>query len=671
MKVFKRNGVEQDFDDNKIMTAIQKANDSVPTGEQMNEKQMEAVIETVHGMLNGVTSIKVEDIQDIVEKALVKNNQYAIAKSYIIYRNNKLNAKQFTETEEQIISVVAGDNTELRSENANKHIDINSTVRDYIAGVCCKAIAEKMLPKHIVEAHKKKWIHFHDMDYSPLQHLHNCDLLNIENMLQNGFQMGDVHIDKPKKFSTACNLLAQINLQVSSSQYGGQTVSWAHLIPFVKESRASASSFIDEVWAKLPLLARILLKPIAGRLKTYLIERITRYDIYTGVKTYQYQTLSGYTANGQTPFVTNVLNLREAETQEELDDMALVFEEILKRRLKGVKDKSGKYVGPLFPKLIYFTCDGLNLEPEDPYYYLTKLAARCIALRMQPDIMSEKKTREIKRGQLIPVMGCLDYSEKVELSTSTGRIGALVDQLRQIYQNGNTKIKIRSVGKKSEIIDVSKLDIHIKDGVNYVKLKAVVVNHGVSDWYRVTYQNHRSRQHFLCTSDHPLPVKGGQVKVVKDLTLEDRLISCLDPNDTFKILEVEPLTYVADSFDVTTESGYFNINQSVRSHNCRSALAGVWEDVRMPADTKFHWQWIDDENITYPNAPGANFNYKRGFGEYSTLPINSIEYHSGKRFAINFQGNTGWLKEIDEIRNEFVITKPKVYGRFKHWRNIC
>ncbi|MCQ2209118.1 MAG: ATP cone domain-containing protein [Paludibacteraceae bacterium] len=494
MKVYKRNGEEQDFCLDKIIAAIKKANNSVSTSDRMKDNEVQKVVSTVQEYLTAFNSVKVEDIQDLVEKALMKHNKYIVAKSYILYRNEKLTKKKFTENEEKVLSIVSGGNSEMRAENANKHIDVNCTVRDYIAGTLCKSLAEKILPKKIVEAHKKKWIHFHDMDYSPVMNLTNCCLINADDMLQNGFQMGDVYIEKPRRFSTAANLLAQINAQVASAQYGGQTVSWAHLVPFVESTRNAYKAQLQDFFAETPCFIRWVVKPFYKRLA----ELFTRHDIYTGIKTYQYQTLSCYTSNGQTPFVSNVLNLREAETEQEQKDLAVIIEEILKRRLKGVKDKSKQFVGPLFPKLLYFTCDGLNVNSEDPYYYLTKLAAKCISLRMQPDIMSEKQNREVKSGQMIACMGC------------------------------------------------------------------------------------------------------------------------------------------------------------------RSFLAPVWEEISVPATTKFHWQLVEDSNVQYQGAPGKNFDYNRGFGTYSTIPTNAAP----GEVVINFRGNSGWVKSYDAGTDEFLLIVPKTYGRF-------
>jgi len=698
MRVIKRNESEQDFCLDKIEKAIRKANSTVSPDEQMNDEAIQKVINTVLKKLTGFNSVKVEDIQDFVEQALVRHNKYSVAKSYILYRDKKRQSKKFTGNEEKIMSLLDGTSS-LRGDNANKHIDDNASIRDYIAGIMCKGLANKVIPKDIVKAHNEGIIHWHDADYSPIQPLHNCfgpsqkfitdkgirkfsdfingekvivkdylgsfreatvhiyepqklynitfvrkkgtgartvvatadhkwllsdgnfttslkvgdklwqtngpdvkqeietiddarawcmgfvvgdgsdqtpheqlhmtcrlcgsknkyahifekagyrmkclsngdmvpytkykskqdflngrcwrylstkhkallfeglyaadgrtkdysiqtsdsrvielieecagmagyfitikrdgynstnykenryycyfkflppqkndsywivksiesfrrgnpsvnvycvnepithtftlengiitgncDVYDLENMFEHGFVMGDTLIEPNGEtpFRTMVNLAAQIALLISGRQYGGQTMSWIHLVPYINQSRkVIRKNIINDA------------KNIGVEITEEQIVRLTeiklREEVSEGVKIYQYQVLCHSSANGQTPFVSNNLCLREAQTQQELDDFAMLIEEVLKRRIKGVKDASGQYISPLFPKLLYWTCDGLNVKKSDPYYYLTELAAECIAKRMQPDIVSEKMTREVKQGQIIPMMGC-------------------------------------------------------------------------------------------------------------------------------------------------------------------------------------------------------------------------------------------------------------------------
>ena len=405
MKVYKRNGAEQDFCLDKIINAIKKANNAVSDDGKLTDEQFDKVVATVEKYLEPFDTVKVEDIQDLVEKALMKHNRYEIAKAYILFRDKKQNQKLYDDVDEQVLAITKGESAELRGDNANKHIDVNSSIRDYIAGTECKSLAQKMLDKSIITAHKKGWLHYHDMDYSPVMPLHNCDVFNIEDMLDNGFMMNDTKITRPRRFSTAANLAAQINLIISGSQYGGQTFSWAPLAKYVESTRVDCKIELLSILSVLPKWLAFILKPWYNKMVEVMVKR----DVHVGIKTYQYQVLCHQSSNGQTPFVSNVINLREAMGEREQKDLAFIIEEILKRRTKGVLDKLGKPMPPLFPKLLYYTCDGLNVKKGDPYFYLTELAAKCITVRMQPDIISEKKNREVKKGQMIPCMGCRSF----------------------------------------------------------------------------------------------------------------------------------------------------------------------------------------------------------------------------------------------------------------------
>lgn len=405
MKVYKRNGAEQDFCLDKIINAIKKANNAVSDDGKLTDEQFDKVVATVEKFLEPFDTVKVEDIQDLVEKALMKHNRYEIAKAYILFRDKKQNQKLYDDVDEQVLAITKGESAELRGDNANKHIDVNSSIRDYIAGTECKSLAQKMLDKSIITAHKKGWLHYHDMDYSPVMPLHNCDVFNIEDMLDNGFMMNDTKITRPRRFSTAANLAAQINLIISGSQYGGQTFSWAPLAKYVESTRVDCKIELLTILSVLPKWLAFILKPWYNKMVEVMVKR----DVHVGIKTYQYQVLCHQSSNGQTPFVSNVINLREAMGEREQKDLAFIIEEILKRRTKGVLDKLGKPMPPLFPKLLYYTCDGLNVKKDDPYFYLTELAAKCITVRMQPDIISEKKNREVKKGQMIPCMGCRSF----------------------------------------------------------------------------------------------------------------------------------------------------------------------------------------------------------------------------------------------------------------------
>lgn len=384
---------------------------------------LDKVIETTQKFLKPFDTVTVEDISDLIERSLMKHNSFEVAKEFITYRDNKRRSSKFTDTELKVLSVIDGTNEELRGDNANKHIDLNSSARDYIAGTVCKSIADKILPADIAKAHKEGYIHWHDKDYSPVMHMTNCGLVNVEDMVKNGSQMGDLRIDSPRKASTSGNIFSQFSLIVSGQQYGGQTMTISAMLPVMKTTRvASASEYaaelldvdyrafskcesVDEVYNEYRKRASVFSRKSRKQFDK-IVEKKTRHDVHVGIKTYAWQILCHHSSNGQSPFTSLVLNLREAEDIQEQKDLAFLIEEVLDRRIKGVTGANGKSITPLFPKLLYWTCDGLNVNPGDPYYYLTKKAAKCITMRMAPDINSEKMCRKIKNGQWIPSMGC-------------------------------------------------------------------------------------------------------------------------------------------------------------------------------------------------------------------------------------------------------------------------
>ena len=396
MKVRKLGGREEDFTIEKIINAVKKANNSVEKEKRLSDEKIKQVVEFVQNKIKNYSTIDVDTIHDFVEKALMNKNCYDVAKAYVIFRNEKKKSKLYSDDELKIISICNSTNEDVSGDNANKRPTFLGTQRDYIAGTKCKTIGRKMLHKEVTKCHDEGSIHFHDIDYSPLMNMSNCCLINTFDMFTNGFAMGDVGIDPSHSFSTACNHLAQIALHVSSSQYGGSTMSWASTIPFLQKSRETISKRIHDRCSEF-LTEKQMQKFIDEDLKK---------EINKGVQTYQYQVLCHMSSNGQTPFTSMNLCLAEAMTKEEQKDLAMIIEEVLKQRTEGVKDRNGRIISPLFPKLLYWICDGLNVEESDPYYYLNKLAVDCVVKRMQPDIMSEKKSREAKEGLIISVMGC-------------------------------------------------------------------------------------------------------------------------------------------------------------------------------------------------------------------------------------------------------------------------
>ena len=401
MKIIKRNGSEAAFDITKIIVAIGKANETVDEGIRMTPMQIQRRAESV--VLNCEQlgrSPSVEEVQDMVEKQIMAHGAFEVAKNYITYRYTRTLVRQSNTTDDKILSLIECNNEEAKQENSNKNPVVNSTQRDYMAGEVSRDITNRiLLPKEIVEAHNEGIIHFHDTDYFA-QHMHNCDLVNLEDMLQNGTVITGTLIERPHSFSTACNIATQIIAQVASNQYGGQSISLAHLAPFVDVSRKKIRKQVEAEIEDLGI------EPDEKKISE-IVEKRLREEIRRGVQTIQYQVVTLLTTNGQAPFVTVSMYLGEAKNEQEKKDLALVIEETLLQRYQGVKNEKGVWVTPAFPKLIY-TLDEDNIEPESPYYYLTVLAAKCTARRMVPDYISAKKMRELK-GDVYTCMGCRSF----------------------------------------------------------------------------------------------------------------------------------------------------------------------------------------------------------------------------------------------------------------------
>ena len=401
MTIIKRSGVEVEFDPQKIVNAVSKANQSVSDINRMTNEQIEEIASAVTAICKNMgRAASVEEVQDLVEHQIMAQGAFAVAKNYITYRYTRSLVRQSNTTDEKIMSLIECNNEEVKQENSNKNPIVNSTQRDYMAGEVSRDITERLLlPPDIVEAHKEGIIHFHDSDYFA-QHMHNCDLVNLEDMLQNGTVISGTLIEKPHRFSTACNIATQIIAQVASNQYGGQSISLTHLAPFVDTSRR-------EIRKKLTQDIEDTGLSVTPEQIDILVERQLREEIRNGVQTIQYQILTLLTTNGQTPFVTVYMYLNEARNEQEKHDLALIIQETLEQRYKGVKNESGVWITPAFPKLIYVLEED-NVWEGSRYWYLTQLAAKCTARRMVPDYISEKKMLELK-GDVYTCMGCRSF----------------------------------------------------------------------------------------------------------------------------------------------------------------------------------------------------------------------------------------------------------------------
>lgn len=405
MKIIKRNGAEVPFDITKIITAVTKASDSVGGKARLSREQITDIAAAVTDQCQALNrAVSVEEVQDMVENQLMDIKAHDIARHYITYRYIQSLKRQTNTTDERILSLIECQNEEVKQENANKNPTVNSVQRDYMAGEISKDLtARLLLDPEIVKAHQEGLIHFHDSDYFA-QHMHNCDLVNLDDMLQNGTVISGTYIEKPHSFSTACNIATQIIAQVASNQYGGQSISLTHLAPFVDVSRKKIAA---EVEAEMEGL------DVSAERKREIVERRLRSEINRGVQTIQYQVVTLMTTNGQAPFITVFMYLGEARNAREKADLAIIIEETIRQRYQGVKNEAGVWITPAFPKLIYVLEED-NIHPGDPYYYLTELAAKCTAKRMVPDYISEKKMLELKvdkngEGHCYTCMGCRSF----------------------------------------------------------------------------------------------------------------------------------------------------------------------------------------------------------------------------------------------------------------------
>lgn len=406
MKIIKRNGTEVAFDIEKILNAIRKANNEVSEGNRLKEKQIELIANKVTALANDLNrAVNVEEIQDFVENQIMDQKAFAVARKYITYRYSRALVRKSNTTDAQILTLIECNNEEVKQENSNKNPTVNSVQRDYMAGEVSKDLTRRiLLPPDIVQAHDEGLIHFHDADYFA-QHMHNCDLVNLEDMLQNGTVISGTFIEKPHSFSTACNIATQIIAQVASNQYGGQSISLTHLAPFVDISRQKILKDVREEFASVGINDEAHIAAVA--------EKRLKAEIAKGIQTIQYQVVTLLTTNGQAPFVTVFMYLGEARSETEKADLALIIEETLNQRIKGVKNESGVWVTPAFPKLIYVLEED-NVREGSKYWYLTELAARCTAKRMVPDYISEKKMLEYKidkngEGHCYTCMGCRSF----------------------------------------------------------------------------------------------------------------------------------------------------------------------------------------------------------------------------------------------------------------------
>lgn len=570
MYVIKRDGSQVHFDTYKICEAINKANNAYEGSDKLSPKMIDEIVEKINYKCSKLDrAVSVEEIQDMVEDCIMSLGRYRLAKEYITYRYKHALMRKSNDLDRKILNLIDCKNEEVLQENSNKNPTINSTQRDYIAGEYSKDISNRLLlPEDIQKAHNEGLIHFHDMDYF-IQKMHNCCLINLEDMLQNGTVISETKIDTPHSFTTACNIATQIIAQVASSQYGGATISLAHLAPFVDVSR---KKIINNIKEELEISGATLTEE---QIKEIAEERLKR-EIKSGIQTIQYQIVTLMTTNGQAPFITESMYLNEAKNEQEKHDLAMIIEETLRQRYKGTKNKQGVYVTPTFPKLIYVLQDD-NIHEGDEYYYLTIMAAQCTAKRMVPDYISEKKMKELKEGTVVIPMGAVFGKEvityKLNNQLFVESFERAWDRLVSIY--GGSMIKL--IGAKSEFIVPENMLIFDSSSNGFVKVKKFIRNDDYNRWNRVKFNG----RVLTLTSDHPLPTQRGRI-AVEDLKPGDTVpASKYNKENEFSekyILEsVEFLGNIGEyEYDVETESDRFDVS-GINSHNCRSMLS-PWKD---------------------------------------------------------------------------------------------
>lgn len=561
LKIIRRSGQEMNYERGKIITAVSKANDEFPQDpDRLTENQIKEIADNVEDyLLNLSYSAPVEDIQDKVIKEIMKAGAYNVAIAYTEYRYlHSINRTEST-LDKNILSIVDYENENIKQENSNKNPQVASVQRDYVSGEISKDISKRLLlPKDIIEAHEAGLIHFHDMDYF-LERIYNCCLVNMEDMLQNGTVISETGIDRPKSFSTACNIATQVIAQVASSQYGGQSISLAHLAPFVDISR---KKFRQQVRKEFDL-ARI---EVTDDKVNEIAEMRVKEEINRGVQMIQYQVITLMTTNGQAPFVTVFMYLDEAPEGQEREDLASIIEEMFHQRIKGVKNEKGVFVTPAFPKLIY-VLDEDNAYEGSKYFYLTRLAAECTAKRLVPDYISAKVMRENKGGDVYPCMGCVDGKSEIQVTFDDVHA---VGTFENIWKHLEIRYPVKS-NQEGHYMDTRGENVSIYDGAvkGYVDVYGFIRKRQ-KDWVKVDFDCGR---YIDATIDHPFELTNGKVTLAGDLSVGDEMFvtGIMGDLHTTKVIGLYPYQEDKYSYDVTTASEHFTVN-GIYSHNCRSFL---------------------------------------------------------------------------------------------------
>lgn len=564
-KIIKRNGREVDFDKQKIVSAIDRADKEANKEDRLTPGKSQEIAKNIENtIINSDRPYNVEEIQNMVEQELIKSGNAVVSVLYIRYRYKRELVRGKNTTYEKIMSLISLENEDVKQENSNKNPVINSTQRDYIAGIVNEDIAKQyMLPEKIVEADEKGIIHVHDKDYFAMNET-NCCLVNLEDMLQNGTVINGTMIEKPKSFSVACNIATQSMAQIASSQYGGQSINIAHLAPFVDVSRQKFIKEYKDEFEKLGIDIN------SDKFKNF-IEDEVKNEIKKGVQIIQYQINTLMTCNGQTPFVTVFMYLGDAKSELEKDDLALIIEEMLRQRYLGTKNEEGVYISPAFPKLIY-VLDEDNAYEGSKYFYLTKMSAKCSAKRMVPDYISAKVMRKIKEGNVYSSMGCVDGDETVLVKINGQKEEWITfKEFRERFE-----YKAKYVEESLDnTVDLKDEDVLIYDNNENKFVKCYgIIQKWRCNWVKLVFEQGAS---LMCTIDHPLHIIGKGTKLASSINIGDQVLF----NDKLvKLISMEYKCFRDNpkpSYDVTTETEHFMVS-GIYSHNCRSFLAPWYDD---------------------------------------------------------------------------------------------
>lgn len=679
MKIIKRNGEEQDFSPEKIRRVIRLANQSVQGTDRIKTTEdEEKVFHYVIESLSGFGTVSVETVQDKIRDAFMNFNYFEVADSFIKFRQDKKAQKKFTETEEKIISICNYTNEAVKQDNANKNPRVLAVQRDYISGEECKKIGKKVLPKDIVEGHNKGLIHFHDLDYSPVQKMSNCCLVNYKDMAENGFAMNGTPIHKTTQgFKTECTLASQVAAQTAGQQYGGQTMSWAHIAKSIQTSRLSLiEEVVEEDYSDEdgnPIFqfvrnedtkAEDYYEYLSLKLSAAEVENIKRKvelrikrEIKSGVKTFQYQVLTILCSNGQTPFISMSMNLEDCEGDKQWEaDTKLVFEEVLKQRIKGIPDKHGNLVPVVFPKLLYFL-DERNHSPETENWYLTKLAAESAAKTMAPDFISAKVQKKVKHtNHTWPCMGAARGDGLVSIKTGDTEYKNIpIQEAYKVIAKYNNIENPFETNREVGYTTVHKVhDCYAKSGTGWDKINYITYNSKDTCTLKLfevrVAIDSETASTVVITEDHPLVTRRGRV-VCKDLVVGDEVYLC-DEKSTGIIESISGYGIKEDTYDFSMENDKFNLN-GLWSHNCRSFATPYTPD-----------PLYDDEKVAFNRGYKDIFTVKELY-EMSKKDNNSLKFRMFLRLEGYYKGDVNEIDHFEEENGRIkLVCRPKYWGFF-------